>query len=253
MNMRKRKARPRKESLSPRERFLIAMRGGKPDRVPATPDFSNMIPCRLTGKPFWDIYLHNQPPLWRAYIAAAEYFGIDAWFSYGSLEFKYEDTGARWEHRITSQTDERIVQRSRLRTPDGDMECETTFYRADPPTPTEKLVKDLAGEFPKVRHLFPLPLSYDAEFAKRQKAILGERQAFGTCVGYPGFQSWMCWTQGGVEPLAYAEMDCPHLLEEIREMHERQCLKQMEMILDSNLFDYVLLGGSGSITLASPE
>jgi len=98
-----------------------------------------------------------------------------------------------------------------------------------------------------------MPVSYSTVFAKKQKDILGERQAFGSCVGYPGFQSWMYWTHGGVEPLAYAEMDCPHLLEEIREMHERQCLKQMEMILDSQLFDYVLLGGSGSITLASPE
>jgi len=63
--------------MSSRERFLTAMRGGTPDRVPCTPDFSNMIPCRLTGKPFWDIYLHNDPPLWQAYLDAADFFGID--------------------------------------------------------------------------------------------------------------------------------------------------------------------------------
>ncbi len=30
--------------------MLVAMRGGQPDCVPAAPDMSNMIPCRLTGK-----------------------------------------------------------------------------------------------------------------------------------------------------------------------------------------------------------
>jgi uroporphyrinogen decarboxylase len=39
-----------------------------------------MIPARLTGKPFWDIYVHQDPPLWKAYIDAAKYFDIDAGF-----------------------------------------------------------------------------------------------------------------------------------------------------------------------------
>jgi hypothetical protein len=27
-----------------------------------------MVPCRLTGKPFWDIYVFQNPPLWKAHI-----------------------------------------------------------------------------------------------------------------------------------------------------------------------------------------
>ena len=50
--------------MTPRERVLIAMTGGTPDRVPVTPDISNMIPSRLTGKPFWEVYYFRQPPLW---------------------------------------------------------------------------------------------------------------------------------------------------------------------------------------------
>jgi uroporphyrinogen decarboxylase len=34
----------------------------------------------MTGKPFWDIYVHQDPPLWKAHIAAAKYFDIDAGF-----------------------------------------------------------------------------------------------------------------------------------------------------------------------------
>lgn len=52
--------------------------GEVPDCVPVAPDFFNMIPARRTGKPFWDVYLYNDPPIWEAYIACAKHFNIDA-------------------------------------------------------------------------------------------------------------------------------------------------------------------------------
>ncbi len=66
--------------MNSRERLLAVMHGQLPDCVPACPDISNMIPARLTGKPFWEIYVHQDPPLWKAYIDAAKYFDIDAGF-----------------------------------------------------------------------------------------------------------------------------------------------------------------------------
>ncbi len=60
--------------MNHRERLQTVLRGGIPDHVPVAPDFSNMIPARLTGKPFWDLYLYNDPPIWEAYIAAARLF-----------------------------------------------------------------------------------------------------------------------------------------------------------------------------------
>ena len=237
--------------MKSRERFLTAMTGGKADRVPCTPDFSNMIPCRLTGKPFWEIYLNGNPPLWRAYLHAANYFGIDAWFFNGGLDFQYPDNGVRWEHKITSRTDERIVQRHYTTMPEGTLESETTYYRADPPTPTEKPIKDVKGEFAKFRRFFEPPTGYKTDSTLRQKDEVGEH-AFGTCVGFPGFQVWHVFVQGGIEPLAYAEADEPELLEELCELQTRQIVKQTEMIIDSKQFDFILLGGSGAITMQSP-
>ena len=66
--------------MTPRERLLTLLAGGLPDCVPCCPDISNMIPAKMTGKPFWDIYLHQDPPLWKAYIDAARHFDIDAGF-----------------------------------------------------------------------------------------------------------------------------------------------------------------------------
>ncbi len=59
--------------------MITAMRGGVPDQVPVSPDMSNMIPARLTGKPFWEIYLSRDPvsSLGQAYMEAVRHFGFD--------------------------------------------------------------------------------------------------------------------------------------------------------------------------------
>jgi hypothetical protein len=62
--------------MTSRERMICAMKGGMPDRVPVAPDISNMIPCKLTGKPFWEIYYYNNPPLWKAYIDAVHTYNF---------------------------------------------------------------------------------------------------------------------------------------------------------------------------------
>jgi len=66
--------------MTSRERMIIALNGRQPDRVPVAPDISNMVPCRLTGKPFWEIYDNQDPPIWKAYIEAVKYFRMDGWF-----------------------------------------------------------------------------------------------------------------------------------------------------------------------------
>lgn len=72
--------------MTSKERMLTAMRHGIPDRVPVAPDISNMIPCRLTGKPFWDIYHKADPPLWKAYVDSIRFFEMDGWHIYAHVE-----------------------------------------------------------------------------------------------------------------------------------------------------------------------
>src|SRR5512139_151256 len=92
--------------MTSRERMITAMTNGQPDRVPVAPDTSNMIPCRLTGKPFWEIYYFGDPPLWRAYIEAVKYFGFDGWFTDGSMQYQWpgERYAAIEDMRKTAET-----------------------------------------------------------------------------------------------------------------------------------------------------
>ncbi len=242
------------QEMTSRERFLIAMTGGQPDRVPCSPDFSNMIPCRLTGKPFWDIYLNSDPPLWRAYIDAARHFGIDPWFPYASPRYTLEDEGCvQQERSIISRADDRIVEQTRTVTPEGEMTSRVTYYRDNPPTESERPLKDLQAQRRQIKHLYRMPTGADFSAVREMKKYVGPDVAFGGSVGYPGFQSWVWFTQGQIETLSYAMMDCPDVLEELYQRDEAVNVKRTEIMLDSGLYDYLLLGGSGTITLSSPE
>jgi len=127
--------------MTPRQRLQAVLAGIIPDCVPVAPDFSNMIPARRTGKPFWDCYLYNDPPIWEAYIACAKHFNIDAVMD-GYFPLTVPDPEVPvsdeppWEPWIISRDDDRIItQSSRLE--NGRRTWASTvnvYYRADSPT-----------------------------------------------------------------------------------------------------------------------
>jgi uroporphyrinogen decarboxylase len=88
--------------MTPRERLLAVLHRELPDCVPCCPDISNMVPARLTGKPFWDVYVYQDPPLWKAYIDAVKHFDLDGGFENYSFEgglFPDESVEDRIVHR----------------------------------------------------------------------------------------------------------------------------------------------------------
>jgi uroporphyrinogen decarboxylase len=238
-------------NMTPRERFLIAMKNGQPDRVPCAPDISNMVPARLTKRPFWDIYYYSAPPLWRAYLEAVKFLGIDGWFFYGDPGFAYAEP-LSYTQTYHTWSAERLVVGTRIKTPAGDLDQEATYYIADSPTETIKPIKNLKDEWAKVRYLFQEPISYNPEMANYQRRELGELGVFGMCVGMPGFQNWFGLFEGTEMTLSYLYYDEPELIEEMRVLEERRQLKALEMQLEMNP-DFVLIGASGALTLQSPK
>jgi uroporphyrinogen decarboxylase len=239
------------KALTPRERMLAAMKNEIPDRVPVAPDMSNMIPGRLTGKPFWDIYYFADPPLWQAYLEAVKTFGFDGWFTEGEMQYQWPGSRYKMVEDMQKLSD-RWTVRYRGRINSDRYTSATTYYAADPPTETEKMVKDLEAEWSLVESLFAPPVGYNPARLQQQRTAVGELGAFGVSLGYPGFQSWLGLLNGGIEALSYAYHDHPELILRMRELHEQQCLAMMEMILTERP-DFVLLGASGTITMQSPK
>lgn len=237
--------------MTSRERMITAIMNQQPDRVPVAPDMSNMIPCRLTGKPFWEIYYFFDPPLWRAYIDAVRYFGIDGWFTDGSMQYQWP--GDRYSAiEDIRKTAEMWVVRRRGRLDDQHYHEETTYRVADPPIPTGPPISDIEAMWPLLEKWYAPPVGYNPSLLHRQREELGELGAFGISVSYPGFHMWLNLFQGGLMDLSTWYYYKHDYIEQLRQLHERQVLAQMAMILDERP-DFVLLGASGTLTLQSPK
>ena len=244
------------KDMASRERMLAAMRNEIPDRVPVAPDISMYIPMRHSGcapEEFW-MGPKSGIPHWQAYLDAADHYGIDAWTApvFG-LPMLYEDAPVEWHH--DSQIDSRrdaMVNAATVRTPDGDLHQESICYRGDQAAATEKLIKDLTTDFAKFKHTQPMPRALDLPTLDTYRQACHQRgHAFGVTVPYPGFQMWNVYMQGGVDALAYAELDTPELLQEWFEWDLERGTAEMQLALDARL-DFILFGGSGTVTLASP-
>lgn len=241
--------------MTPKERFLTAMRNGIPDRVPVAPDTSTYIPTRRTGMPFWEVLLEGKVALWQAYLETANYFGMDAWTAPAfGIPYEFESDRVEWQSKLVYDKDRDVMMRyAVVRTPDGELTQEDTCFRWDPPSTTSKLIKNLAKDFKKFKWVLRTPVSVNAQALETYRAACARRNyAFGVTVTYPGFHNWNSYIQGGIQALAYAEMDTPEILQEWFEWDLERGQQEMELTLQSKV-DYILFGGSGTITLASPK
>jgi len=64
-----------------RERITAAFRGEQPDRVPVSPELWDVIPIRVSGRPFWEFSgtSFGRTALWRAQLEAYRHFDCEAW------------------------------------------------------------------------------------------------------------------------------------------------------------------------------
>lgn len=124
--------------MTARDRLMTVLRGGLPDYVPVSPDTSNMIPARLTGLPFWDLYLYRKIPIWKAYIDCVKQFGFDALMD-GYADIRFDALGEIDHDRtemIVFRSDSRIVTQT-CRHANGHTFWDDrvrVYYRDNPPT-----------------------------------------------------------------------------------------------------------------------
>ncbi len=243
-----------KEALSRRERFVMAVKNRIPDRVPACPDLSNMIPARRTGKPFWDVYYFEHPPLWKAYLEAARFYGIDGRLIYGGLSFTADASYYRnlsIQTEILRRREDGMLVRSTYKTPKGDLYEEMFYPRDNPPVKTTGLIKDLPNDLPKLEYLFPGYVSYDSAMADAMRREAQEDAVLALFVAYPGFHYFNDLFDGGLQKAVEWYMDRPDLFEPIRQWIHKDSVRKAEMMIAYRP-DVLYLGGSGTLTLSTP-
>ena len=233
--------------LTGRERIMAALSGKTPDRVPATPDISIMIPTKLSGKAFYDPIDYTT-----AYIRAARYFGIDGWMFNGNIAYKYDDTcrDVSYETKVVRNTHELKEYLTIMKTPEGELTSTTIAPRDVPATCTEKFIKDMKKQHKFLKYFFPGVIGYDKTPYLRQKEEMQETGMICCYVDCPGLQHYYGFMR--LEELTYAYYDHPEIFAELREKHDRICVRKMEFAAEAQV-ESILTGGSGSITLQSPE
>ena len=236
--------------MTPRQRLLAVLGGQIPDCVPVCPDISNMVPARLTGKPFCDIYVYQNPPLWKAYIDAVKYFGIDGGFELYDFGDLFDDFEPKWEMKIVHhRKDGSFV------TQDYCQETEewgqtVTLHTADNPPATEVLPSKLG--------LPAIPSTWEEIEGVKQwpkgielwamiKKELGDHGIIGMPSGAK--TRLICSTEE-----VYEYYDNPAKFHRRREKMLELVERRMEII--SNLKekpDFLFCGDSGSLIFQTPQ
>lgn len=234
------------EPMTSCQRILTAMRRQKPDHVPVIPDISNMVPCRLLGKPFWDIYLHEDPPLDEAYLNAVKYFGMDGWYIYDNLTMREVP---KWNERVIESTaDEKKVERW-MDTPFGRLEEIVCYPREDPPWHESAMIKDIAQDFPKLRwYMEQRPLD---EVCKNRSKV-GELGIYG--LGFETFMGFWVWVRDGGSMQALRDFyEQPEMMRQVHEFYFNYVDHILRHVLPERPDEILLNGSASSLSLSSPK
>jgi uroporphyrinogen decarboxylase len=239
--------------LNSRERLLTVLRGEIPDCVPVAPDFSNMIPARLTGKPFWDLYLYQDPPIWEAYVACAKHFNIDALMD-GYFPFRWPSDPVDprpWQQFIVQQDAEKIItQNSYLE--DGQRIWDNwvaVYPVADPPSwvpPSKVNLPDIPTQFKPVEGVKPADRGVAG--LKRLKSLIGDQGLVGVFITKSAIAT-------DVDSIYYYT-DNPEQLELVREQRIKDVERRFNDLLamaPEDRPDFLCVGGSGTLIFQSPD
>ena len=241
------------DRMTPKERLLTVMRGEIPDRIPVAPDFSNMIPARLTGLPFWDLYLYRQIPIWDAYIDCAKHFGIDSVMDgYKPLVFpdELDPNSPPWECYIVEENQERIVVQNGWKE-NGHLHWQPTvnvFYRADSPThgvpPTKIGLPDTPSQYRLAEGIHEVDLGPEG-FAETKRR-LGDQGLIG---------AWLTSTCVLSNPeQVYDYIDHPEKYKRIAEERIEAVEKRFARIMTMDEKpDFLCVGGSGTLVMQTVE
>jgi uroporphyrinogen decarboxylase len=235
--------------MTSRKRLIKVLNREIPDHVPVAPDTSNMIPAKLTGKPFWQLYLYQDPPIWLAYINCVKHFGFDSLMD-GYVPIDFEDMALqsggndKRETFIVYRSEERIVTQG-YRTANGKRfwdEGVNVYYRDNPPSWG---VDPLKINLPKEPASFE-PVRGVKEWPRGAELLSLAKREMGDC----GLVGVVCGTTKLVhtEEDIYSFHDDPGPFIERRDtlldFYERK-LNRLLSLEDKP--DFICVGGSGTL------
>ncbi len=244
-------------SMTPKDRLLIALRGGQADHVPISPDISVMVPDRLDGRPFYEIHLdgreHNgwtSATHGEVYVQAVKHFDMDGFYMYGGLKEIRSEGAPEFVDEIIDHADGKLVRRI-CETPKGTITEEELYFADEPPWRQVKPIKDLHADFEKMQLWMGLDnWQWADEYVDRD--VIGD---LGVYLGMiPVFQDWWFhYRHGGFEQCFMDFMMEAPFMERVHEYWMEWALANVRAMVKARP-DVIMLGGSSaSLSVSSPD
>lgn len=243
--------------MTRKERLLTAFRRKKADHVPACPDISVMVPAKLTGRPFYELFLdgreHNgwtSATYSEAYVEAVKYFGIDGWYIYGGLKELRPEGAPAFKENIVDRPNGKLVERT-CDTPLGPLTEKEMYFHDEPPWREEKPIKDLRRDFPRFRE-FMGKGEWRWEGAYHDCDRIGDLGVYVAMV--PVFQDWWFhYRHGGFEQCFEDFVDEPDYMDEVHEFWMAWALANVRAMIAAQPDEIMLGGSSASLSVSSPS
>jgi uroporphyrinogen decarboxylase len=245
--------------MTGRERMLTAFRRGKADTVPVSPDISAMVPVRLSGRPFDEMFLDGLPhdgyasaSVAQAYVEAVKYYGMDGWYIYGSMREISPQDHPCWQSRLERLPDGGQRKYEVAQTRYGPLTKQTLYPISEPPWEEEKPVKDLHRDWPRLRAMMGEAGNWCWEKIFNDRERICELGVYSVAIGIP--QDWWFFQRhGGYNVMFYDYVDDPIHTQEIFEFYQRYALARVEAACAAGA-DEIMLGGSvSSLSVSSPR
>jgi uroporphyrinogen decarboxylase len=245
--------------MTGRARMLAAFAHQKPDYVPVSPDISAMVPVRLTGRPFDEMFLDGKPhngyasaSVAQAYVDAVKYYGMDGWYIYGSMREISPQDRPQWKSRLEPHLEGGQVKYETAKTPYGELSRRILYPTTEPPWDEEKPVKDLHRDWPKLRAMMGEDENWCWEKKFNDRDRIGELGVYSVAIGIP--QDWWFFQRdGGYNVMFYDYADDPAYIEEIFDFYTRYALARVEAACVAGADEIMLGGSASSLSVSSPR
>jgi uroporphyrinogen decarboxylase len=243
--------------MTSKERLMTAFRRQKADHVPACPDISVMVPAKLTGRPFHELFLdgreHNgwtSATYAEAYVQAVKHFGIDGWYIYGGLKEIRPDGAPEFAAQVIDNGDTRVVERT-CNTSRGPITEREIYFSDEPPWTDGKPVKNLREDFLRLKEYMGGE-GWKWETTYKDRGRIGDN---GVYVGMvPVFQDW--WfsrRHGGFDQCFQDFVDEPEFMDQVHEFWMEWALAYVGAMVEARPDEIMLGGSSASLSVSSPS
>ncbi len=245
--------------LTGRQRMLAAYSCRQGDHVAVCPDLSNMVPVRLSGRPFDQMYLDGLPhegytsaSVAGAYVEAVKYFGFDGMYIYGSLPEIVPEEKPRWNEEVRRHPDGGKTTQSSLQTRHGVLSRATRYFPDEPPWDTEKPVKDLQRDWPRLRSLMGEPETWKWQNDFSNRNAIGERGVYAFILPLPQ-DWWFAQRDGGYNNLFFDYVDNGPYMQEVMEFYSAYGVAKARAGLAARPDEIWLGGSASSLSVSSLE